>query len=76
MTFPELMKIFREARNEANKAGVIYEGAMDAAGIRAVVEALRGQMGFWWTGCDCCDRNSDVFDEILASDGVEAAGSE
>ena len=69
MTLYDLVKIYRAAFLGVKRA----EDDGDSAGIRAVVEALRGQMGFWWTGCDCCDRNSDVLDEILASDGVEAA---
>lgn len=36
----ELMRIFREARNEANKQGVIYEGSLDEAGLKAVLEAV------------------------------------
>jgi len=44
------------------------------AGIRAVVEALRDEMGFDYNECGDCTRNDKLFDEILASDGVEAAG--
>jgi hypothetical protein len=41
------------------------------AGIRAVVAALQDEL---WTRIGCVEAN-DIINEILASDGVEAAGA-
>jgi hypothetical protein len=50
----------------------------DIAGIRAVVAALRDELSMSKdiNSCSACDENYDLFHEILASDGVEAAGTD
>jgi hypothetical protein len=41
MELADLMRILREAQNEERKRGALTQGACDAAGILAVVAALR-----------------------------------
>lgn len=69
-TVDELVALFQAARGRGN----VNRTEGDRKGIAAVVQALRDEMGFWWTGCDCCDRNEDVFDEILGDAGEKVAG--
>jgi len=46
------------------------------AGIRAVVLAIRDEIGLDPGYCDECKDNKKLFHEILASDGVKLEGSE
>ncbi len=48
------------------------EKAHRRAGIRAVVLAIRDEIGLDPGCCDECKDNKKLFREILASDGVEA----
>ena len=63
MTLDELMKIYSKAATDV--AFLQYEGTNHRAGIRAVVEALRN-------ACYGCEHHL-LWDEILASDGVDKA---
>jgi hypothetical protein len=76
MKMPGLMKIFREAQADELRRG---NGAfLELAGIRAVVEALRDEVignGITPYTVHISDLK-EVFNEILASDGVEASHGE
>jgi hypothetical protein len=82
MTLDELMKVYDKAASDV--AFLQYEGTDHRAGIRAVVEALRdefielGSSPFLrhMTGKDLHEASLSWINEILASDGVEAEGSE
>jgi hypothetical protein len=69
MTLEDIEGIF----NKAAFDGKCQFGGLDQrAGIRAVVEALRGEMRQ-----ECYNSEVDYFlKEILASDGVKSEGSE
>jgi hypothetical protein len=77
MTFDELMKVYDKAAS--NVAFLQYEGPDHRAGIRAVVEALRDE----WFPQSEPPRTITVeerwflnrLNEILASDGVDKAGT-
>ena len=65
MTIDELMKVYDKAAS--NVAFLQYEGPDHRAGIGAVVQALRDDTAI--KSCAC----KFWLDDILASDGVEAA---
>lgn len=74
MTLDDLLDVYETAVAEANKNDVVrWLERGHREGIRAVVEALRDEI------CNGYAENSardlaNQFNEILASDGVEAAG--
>jgi len=71
MTFQDLLKAYDAGYMRGMCGG---SGAARNEGIRAVVEALRDEIkGERGWGLDLLDCEM-IFDEILASDGVEAAG--
>ena len=73
MTLDDLVKLIRSARDNAYAKWVaapddghdITEDELEAAGIRAVVAALREEMSFWTKDCHACDRANDTLNEIL-----------
>jgi hypothetical protein len=70
MTLLDLVKIYRAAFWGVKRA----EDDGDSAGIRAVVTALRDEFGRIMEPSDDWNRMGivDVFNEILASDGVKS----
>jgi hypothetical protein len=74
MTLDELMKVYDKAASDVSF--LQYEGTDHRAGIRAVVLAIRDEIGLDPGYCDECKDNKKLFREILASDGVKSEGSE
>jgi len=75
MTLDELEKAFVDGcyRSILTNREDLPEKAHRRAGIRAVVLAIRDEIGLDPGYCDECKDNKKLFREILASDGVEAA---
>ena len=71
MTLDDLVKVYNEAFWHGVKRP---QDTADHAGIRAVVTAIREAIQLRPGGCEQCRHNLIVLHEILASDGVEAAG--
>lgn len=46
MEIREIMRIFREEKNETNKRGAVTHGEMEVAGMIAVINALRNDEEF------------------------------
>jgi hypothetical protein len=79
MDIADLLGIFRVGKNEALKRGVCNGGELDAAGLRAVVEALRDEiiperMKLTKANNTCTRASLRLFfHKILGSDGGEKA---
>lgn len=74
MTLDDLCRIYVKAY-DAELERTEDLGDLERAGIRAVVAAIREATQLRPGGCEQCKHNLIVLHEILASDGVEAAGS-
>ena len=74
MNLDELNTLFDAACNAQQRANSedVTLWSCRGAGLKAVVEAIRDEVkGEWGWGLDLLDCEM-IFDEILASDGVEA----
>jgi hypothetical protein len=78
MTLDELNTVFDFAVSrsiQTNREDVSLWSCR-GAGIRAVAEAIMNQMKYNPTRCWACSDNDELWNEILASDGVKSEGSE